>query len=254
VPNSANLRSVRENLDALVENLYLTGQIQKPERLKLMREFRKTKTVRELTAQLYGPNQEVLIPGTDAKLARLTMREAGKRRFSLFLILRGASEHSPRRKTSPLRCLVGHRFSPKTKQAFRWNVRELLQAFDVKEDYSDFDGAAIDVLPELRRKIETYDFCLFDNRETSKPSKPNVYIEAGMAYALGRPFILCHYKREVWPSDFANVLYISYRSYADLFRQLGAQLPLFIANRVASRTGLRSVSKGSLSKSSESAT
>jgi len=232
VPSGSNLGSVRENLKVLVDNLYLTGQIQKPDRLRLIREFRKPKTLQELAKQLYGPNQEVCIPGTSAKLARLTMKEMGSRPFSLFVITRRDLTRIPRRRTNPLRCLVGHRFSPQTKLIFRWNIRELLQAFDVKEDYSDFDGGAVDLLPELRDKIANYDFCLFDNRETTEPSKPNVYIEAGMAYALRRPFILCHYRKEVWPTDFANVLYIPYKSYADLFRRLAAQLPTFIAERV----------------------
>jgi hypothetical protein len=219
----------------LIDNLYLTHQIQRPEYLKLAREFRKRKNVHELTAQLYGPNQEVSIPGTRAKLSRLSMKGDRSRNFSLFVFVRNESAHAPRRRTKPLHCLVGHRFSPQTTPSFRWNVRQLMQAFGVKEDYSDFDGAAVDVLPDLRRKIESYDFCLFDNRETSSPSKPNVYIEAGMADALKRPFILCHYRREVWPSDFANVLYIPYKSYKELFRQLAAQLPIFLARRVGLR-------------------
>lgn len=117
-------------------------------------------------------------------------------------------------------------------QAFRFNVRQLFELFDIEEEYSGFDGAAVTIIDDLRERIHTCDFCLFDNRETTTPSKPNVYIEAGMAFALQRPFIFCHDKREVWPADFSNFSYLSYKSYKELFQKLSALLPIFLTTKL----------------------
>jgi hypothetical protein len=115
---------------------------------------------------------------------------------------------------------------------FRWNLRHLFGLFSVNEVYSGFDGAAVNILDDLRTKIRQHDFCLFDNRETTRPSKPNVYIEAGMAFALRKPFIFCHYQRETWPSDFSNIIYISYENDRELFQKLYASLPFFLKTHV----------------------
>lgn len=42
------------------------------------------------------------------------------------------------------------------------------------------------------RQIRKADFRIFDNREADL--KPNVYIEAGIAYVLGKPFIMADYR------------------------------------------------------------
>lgn len=180
---------------------------------------------------LYGPRKEVIVPDTPLKIVRLTIKEVGTKQSSLFVMQMSTSTDSPPL-PSPLRCLVGHRFTQPIEASFRWNLRELFSVFGVAEEYSGFDGAAVNIIDDLREKIRTSDFCLFDNRETTSPARPNVYIEAGMAFALQRPFIFCHYNREVWPSDFSNVVYLSYRNYGELFQELASVLPMFLATRV----------------------
>ena len=49
-----------------------------------------------------------------------------------------------------------------------------------------------------------------------------------MALAMSRPFVFCHYRREVWPTDFAGVLYLSYSDYRGLLASLYSKLPLFL--------------------------
>jgi hypothetical protein len=91
-----------------------------------------------------------------------------------------------------------------------------------------------DILLGVLRDIGRADFCFFDNLGTR--NRPNVYIEAGIAYALGRPMILCEYvgKRLAGlatssvPSDLANLLVVRYRSYGELSRRVYFSLPAFL--------------------------
>lgn len=87
--------------------------------------------------------------------------------------------------------------------------------------------------------IKTSDLCIFDNLGTL--NRPNVYIEIGIAHALGRPMLVCEYvgdgskgkKRmpdtDSVPSDLQGLIRIQYRSYEDLCRQLYFALPIFLA-------------------------
>jgi len=236
MPRPSQVNFVKDSFRRLVETLFMTGQIDTPTRRAYEHQLRRRRWVEDLVADLYGPRGEAAIsdmPGI--KLVLLPMREIGRGRFNL-LIYKRTNDVAPRRRA--VRCLVGHRFTGEIEESFRWNLRNLFEIFGIEEEYSGFDGAAVNIIDDLRNKIATCDFCLFDNRETTSPSKPNVYIEAGMAFALGRPFIFCHYRREVWPSDFSNVFYLSYRNYKELFQKLYARLPIFLDNKVAS-TGRR---------------
>jgi hypothetical protein len=191
--------------------------------------------LQRLTKALYDPHEDVAIPGfPGAKLVLLNLRDTGGRRFNL-LVFKRANFAGPRRRQRHLRCLVGHRFTTRISETFRWNLRQLFDLFGIRAVYSGFDGAAVHIIQDLCEKIRRYDFCLFDNRETTKPSKPNVYIEAGIALALRRPFIFTHYQHEVWPSNFSNVNYIGYENYKELFEELYAKLPIFLMEKVVRR-------------------
>ena len=229
VESTARIRALRSDLKELFDTLYVTRAIARGKRLELNSIFRTPRLMAHLAGELYGPKREVTVPGSPPlKLVRLSVRELGAAESSLLAF----EPPRPQRKRRRLRCLVGHRFTPDIEQRFRWNLRQLFELYGIEEDYSGFDGSAVSLLEDLCDKIRRHDFCLFDNRETSAPSKPNVYIEAGMAFALRRPFVFCHYKREVWPSDFANILYVPYASYRELFQRLAASLPIFIARKL----------------------
>jgi hypothetical protein len=230
MPRAAQIQSLIENLTRIFDTLYITKQISRVKRLQLNHIVRSRDLLQHLATHLYGPAREVVIPGeAEAKLILLSVREPDKRQSDLLVFQRATS---PRSTHKPLRCLIGHRFTDPLMQAFRFNVRQLFELFDIEEEYSGFDGAAVNIIDDLRERIHTCDFCLFDNRETTTPSKPNVYIEAGMAFALQRPFIFCHYKREVWPADFSNFSYLSYKSYKELFQKLSALLPIFLTTKL----------------------
>ena len=90
------------------------------------------------------------------------------------------------------------------------------------------DMSAVGFFAKTVREIRQADFCIFDNRDAD--SKPNVYIEAGIAYVLGKPFIVADYKgnRLAVPSDLQHINRVQYRDYADLSRQIYFRLPVFL--------------------------
>lgn len=225
---ASQVNFVRESLRSLVENLYQNQYIDRGKLLAYLDTLRSRVNVAHLASQLYGPRREAFL-NKSTKLVRLSLKDVGGRRFSL-LVLKPVDRPAQRRR--PTRCLVGHRFTAEIKSTFRWNLRQVFELFQISAEYSGFDGASVQVLADLRRIIQTHDFCLFDNRETTNPSKPNVYIEAGMAFMVHCPFIFCHYKGEAWPTDFSNVHYISYKDYARLFRELYLVLPVFLRRHV----------------------
>lgn len=221
----AQVRFVVERLRGLARTAYVAQRITRQQLLAVETFCRQRRAMAELATHLWGPRREVEFPElAGGRLLLHRLRRAGKGHFNL-LAFAEADDHRPRR---PLRCLVGHRFTREIEASLRWNLRSLFELYGIEEDYSGFDGRAVDIIDDLRAKIQVADFCLFDNRETTNPVKPNVYIEAGMAFAFEKPFIFCHYRGEAWPSDFSNVNYISYRTYEELFERLFAVLPLFI--------------------------
>lgn len=235
MPIPAQRLHLKKSLATYIESLYVAQIIDRKTKLQFERIFRSRKLMGYLATGLYGPEREISVPGVpELKFVLLSMREVDGSRFNL-PVLRTTSAKSGNR--SSYTCLVGHRFTPSINKAFRLNIRELFGVYNIKEYYSGFDGAAINIIDDLRENIRKRDFCFFDNRETTAPSKPNVYIEAGMAFALRRPFIFSHYKQEVWPADFSNTSYIPYGRYRELFRELAARLPIFLATKVKSKTG-----------------
>ncbi len=223
----SQIKFLKQSFRDLVETLFVTRQISRKQRLTFEKVTRTPSQLRTLAVGLFGPDREIAIPGW-GKLVLLSLKGPGTSRFNL-LVWEGVNKYQ---RTKMRTCLVGHRFSKDIEKRFRWNLRHLFGLFGVKEDYSGFDGAAVNIIDDLRDKIRKYDFCLFDNRETTKPSKPNVYIEAGMAFALRKPFIFCHYQGEVWPSNFSNIFYVSYQNDRELFQKLYTSLPFFLRNKV----------------------
>jgi len=125
-------------------------------------------------------------------------------------------------------CFVGHRFLPQVSSALRWNLRQVLEPYNVQLDWSGKDIRSVQIFDDIVERITRADFCIFDNRATTK--RPNVYVEAGIAYAVGTPFILFDYARqktESIPSDLSHSFAIRYMTYQRLFREFYARLPVF---------------------------
>ena len=125
-------------------------------------------------------------------------------------------------------CFVGHRFLPQVTNTLRWNLRQVLEPYNVQLDWSGKDIRSVQIFDDIVERIKRADFCIFDNRATAK--RPNVYVEAGIAYAVGTPFILFDYvrqKTESIPSDLSHSFAIRYMTYQSLFREFYARLPVF---------------------------
>jgi hypothetical protein len=87
-----------------------------------------------------------------------------------------------------LRAFVGHRFLPHITSPLRYKLASLLEPYQIGLSVADEDLMSGPVLDVIVRKLEEADFAIFDNRETG--TKPNVYIELGIAYHMRKPFIL----------------------------------------------------------------
>lgn len=143
--------------------------------------------------------------------------------FNLFEIQWSGNEHR-----KELRCFLGSRFVPAISDALRTNLRYVLEPSGIELVWSGMDMAAVGFFNDIIEKIRGCDFCIFDNRLTAR--KPNVYIEVGIAYVLGKPFILANYKGNSAriPSDLAHISNIDYTSYKDLSETLYFNLPSFL--------------------------
>jgi hypothetical protein len=144
-------------------------------------------------------------------------------RFNLFEI-QPPGRKRPRR----LRCFLGQRFGLRTTDALRMNLRYVLEPSNVELIWSDMDMSAEAFFSKTVKEIEKADFCIFDNRGADE--KPNVYIEAGIAYVRRKPFIMANYlgNRMQVPSDLTHINSVAYKSYADLMQQIYFRLPVFL--------------------------
>jgi hypothetical protein len=112
----------------------------------------------------------------------------------------------------------------------------VLEPYNITLDWSGQDPKSVQIFQDIVRRIRRADFCVFDTRATK--GKPNVYIEAGIAYALGVPFVLFEYERKPpdpryvasLPSDLAHALSLRYSNYEKLFREFYFSLPVFAEN------------------------
>jgi len=158
-------------------------------------------------------------------------RDPARGRFNLFEL-----RWSRSKRPTTLRCFLGHRFTKSISDSLRHNLRYILEPSNIKLVWSGMDMQAVGFFDDIVKKIQRCDFCIFDNRSTDR--KPNVYIEAGIAYVLRRPFILANHvgNRVGVPSDLSHILNIPYTNYSDLTRRLYFNLPVFLSENHLRRT------------------
>jgi hypothetical protein len=169
----------------------------------------------------------VVVPEQKVRLRLKSLREADGKTFNHIEVVFLGKKRRRRR-----RCFVGHRFLPNVERTLRWNLRHVLEPYNVELDWSGGDIRSVQILDDIVRRIRAADFCIFDTRETE--GKPNVYIEAGICYAIRKPFILFGHRLSAGaiPSDLGFALALEYDSYSQLFREFYYRLPLFFRNNV----------------------
>ncbi|MBI3895179.1 MAG: hypothetical protein HY313_04540 [Acidobacteria bacterium] len=176
---------------------------------------------RSCAAELFS-RRFATVPNQGFHLRLKQLREMNGSRFDHIEIM----FHAGRRRRRI--CFVGHRFIPAVEKTLRWNLRQVLEPYNVRLDWSGRDIRSISIFDSIVGRIKEADFCIFDNRATA--GRPNVYIEAGVAYAVKTPFILFEYARQgriSIPTDLSHCFAIRYTSYQNLFRELYAKLPVF---------------------------
>lgn len=172
------------------------------------------------------------VPGF-GRLRLIYLREADGGEFPF---IQGMAKSNPRPGGEKITCFVGHRFSPGIEHALRFNLKHLFEPHQVKLRWSGFDLSAKEIFEDIVTGIRNANLCLFDNLGTL--NRPNVYIEIGIAHALGKPMLVCEYlgkgRKKIAadtgsvPSDLQGLLRITYQSYEDLSRKLYFGLPLFL--------------------------
>jgi len=166
----------------------------------------------------------------------IKLREPDGSRFPFLQGLARAGRPNRKRLT----CFVGHRFLTNIEHSLRYNLIHLLAPYDIALRWSGYDLSARDVFDDVVSGIQTADLCVFDNLGTL--NRPNVYIEIGIAHALGKPMLVCEYtggasggRKRIpdtgsVPSDLQGLFRIQYGSYQDLCRQLYFKIPVFLAH------------------------
>lgn len=116
----------------------------------------------------------------------------------------------------------------KITDALRTNLRYVLEPSNVELIWSDMDMSAQAFFSKTIKEIEKADFCIFDNRGADE--KPNVYIEAGIAYIRRKPFMMANSLGNCMhvPSDLTHINNVAYRNNADLTKQIYFRLPVFL--------------------------
>jgi len=225
---------VREHFSSLFENHLLSGLISTHEYYRYISSLSDNTYLESVTQQLFAGSPEPIDLGPYGAFRVVYLREPNDGRFPF---LQRIVRDSPTRKD--LTCFVGHRFLKNIEKSLRFNLVHLLEPYDVHLRWSGYDLSAQDVFEDIVSGIKNADFCIFDNQGTL--NRPNVYIEIGIAHAVGVPMLVCEYtgRKRVpdtgsVPSDLQGLFRIQYRSYQDLCRQLHFGFPVFLK-----RHGLR---------------
>jgi hypothetical protein len=170
-----------------------------------------------------------------ADFGRLRLVQLREFDGSTFPFLQGLTQQREGAKRRKLACFLGHRFLKDIEDSLRFNLIHLFEPHTISLRWAGDDMSAADVFTKVLAGIRNADLCLFDNLATS--NKPNVYIEIGIAYALGKPMLFCEhtgtaadtaFETASVPSDLQGLLRIQYASYQELCKKLYFGLPSFL--------------------------
>jgi hypothetical protein len=216
-------KELRNYLTAWIETGFRDGLFNRNERSEILDDLESH--LREIVRDINETGAwHKTTPGGILSVVLRECRDPNTGPFNHFEIL-SSSLHRTR---PPLQCFVGHRFTRKLNDIIRSNLRYVLEPFNIKLIWSGMDLNATGFFDDILKKIHECDFCIFDTRDTD--GHPNVFIEAGIAYALKRPFILASYKNNKFrlPSDLQHIKTIQYKNYQEFTRTLYFELRVFL--------------------------
>ena len=225
---------IRQFIADFLESQLLNGLLSTEEYHVYLRHLQKNTNLTAISELLFENSPDPALVENYGPLRIVYLREPDR---SEFPFLQGLSKQHSKERMKDLVCFVGHRFLEDIERSLRFNLVHLFEPHQIKLRWSGYDLSARDVFEDVVAGIRGADLCLFDNLGTL--NRPNVYIEIGIAHALGKPMLVCEYtgtrfKRRRMPdtgsvpSDLQGLIRIQYRSYEDLFRRLYFGLPAFL--------------------------
>ncbi|MGH9348923.1 MAG: hypothetical protein ACRD26_16825 [Vicinamibacterales bacterium] len=230
MPHAPIVPFFRSYLRDLSESLFVRSAIDSAKCDRIRAFTRKAECARY--AEELRRHHSITIPQLNLSLRLKHLREITGREFYHIEII--VNRHRRRRRRV---CFVGHRFTPSIGRTLRWNLRQVLEPYNIELDWSGADARSVQIFEDIVRRIKRADFCVFETRATR--GRPNVYIEAGIAYAVDTPFVLFDYVSPgaggpgaSLPSDLAHAMSLRYSSYQQLFREFYVALPVFAARNL----------------------
>jgi hypothetical protein len=171
---------LREFLLNFFETHLLGGLLSAEEYQDLLVTLNENETLADFSRNLFESSPRAVHLDGFGLLRMIELREPDGRSFPFLQGLFKASESQPK-----LTCFVGHRFRQNIAQSLRFNLVHLLSPLGITLRWSGYDLSARDVFGDVISGIREADICVFDNLGTL--NRPNVYIEIGIAHALGKP-------------------------------------------------------------------
>lgn len=223
---------LRDFLAGFLESQLVNGLITTDEYYDHVADLQQDTRLTAISQRLFASSPKPVSIRKHGRFRLIYLREPNG---SNFPFLQGGVKSKSREGKEKLTCFVGHRFLSDIEKSLRFNLVHLFEPHRITLRWSGYDLSARDLFEDVVSGIRSADLCLFDNLGTL--NKPNVYIEIGIAHALGKPMVVCEYagsgRKKVpdtgsVPSDLQGLLRISYQSYEDLSKKLYFGLPLFL--------------------------
>lgn len=116
---------------------------------------------------------------------------------------------------------VAHEFSIQEKDDLREAIEKAFEGTGMYAYYADVEVRNTHILSKIKEKILTTQFGIYD---ISNPSKPNVFIELGLAMGAEKTFYIICRKGTTIPADLAGLDRIEYESYKKLTELIKTKL------------------------------
>jgi hypothetical protein len=112
---------------------------------------------------------------------------------------------------------VAHEFSKQDTDDLRTAIEEAFKSLELEAYYADLEVRQSHILEKIKDMILHTQFGIYD---ISNTTKPNVFIELGLAMAFGKAFYIICKKGTTIPADLAGLDRIEYESYKQLTKVL----------------------------------